>query len=176
MIPQAQFFSKLPFGNLKYYYKMVTGYINNKVEPLYNGHLWGQKNVAVVERWPLWEGRGVIWQKFVWGVQHVYCVKFMLTVYHNVNPITNNIQRDEIHNLNNVLNENVNVTKWTSIVDNLCLLQQYKLMKHNQNTIPWVVINMPYWSIFVTIPDFFISHWKTGCCWEVILPVDDMLY
>ena len=50
MIPQAQFFSKLPFGNLKYHYKMVTGYINNKVEPLYNGHLWGQKNVAVVER------------------------------------------------------------------------------------------------------------------------------
>ena len=35
----------------------------------------------------------------------------MLTVYHNVNPITNNIQRDGIHNLNNVLNENVNVTK-----------------------------------------------------------------
>ena len=41
-----------------------------------------------------------------------------------------------VHNLNNVLNENVNVTKRTSIVDNLCLLQQYKLMKHNQNTIP----------------------------------------
>ena len=44
-------------------------------------------------------------------MQNVYCAKFMLTVYHNVNPITNNIQRDEIHNLNNVLNENVNVTK-----------------------------------------------------------------
>ena len=115
-----------------------------------------------MERWPLWEGRGVIWQKFFWGVQHVYCAKFMLTVYHNVNPIINNIQRDEIHNLNNVLNENVNVTKWTSIVDNLCLLQQYKLMEHNQNTIPWLVINVPYGSIFVTIPDFFISHWKTG--------------
>ena len=100
----------------------------------------------------------------------------MLTVYHNVNPITNNIQRDGLHNLNNVLNENVNVTKWTSIVDNLCLLQQYKLMEHNQNTIPWLVINVPYGSIFVTIPDFFISHWKTGCCWEVILPVDDTLY
>ena len=99
----------------------------------------------------------------------------MLTLYHNVNPIINNIQRDEIHNLNNVLNENVNVTKWTSIVDNLCLLQQYKLMEHNQKTIPWLVINMPYGSIFVTIPDLFISHWKTGRCWEVILPVDDTL-
>ena len=35
----------------------------------------------------------------------------MLTVYHNVNPIINNIQRNEVLNLNNVLNENVNVTK-----------------------------------------------------------------
>ena len=43
----------------------------------------------------------------------------MLTVYHNVNPIINNIQRDEIHNLKNVLNENVNVTKQTSIVDKI---------------------------------------------------------
>ena len=126
-----------------------------------------------MERWPLWEGSGVIWQKFFGGVQHVYCAKFMLTVYHNVNPIINNIQRDEIHNLNNVLNENVDVTKWTSIIDNLCLLQQYKLMEHNQKTIPWLIINVPYGSIFVTIPDFFISHWKTGRCWEVILPVDD---
>ena len=82
---------------------------------------------------------------------------------------------DTQNNLNNVLNENVNVTKWTSIVDNLCLLQQYKLMEHNQKTIPWLVINVPYGSIFVTIPDLFISYWKTGCCWEVILPVDDTL-
>ena len=49
-------------------------------------------------------------------------------------------------------------------------------MEYNQNTIPWLVINVPYGSIFVTIPDFFISHWKTGRCWEVILPVDDTLY
>ena len=28
--------------------------------------------------------------------------------------------------LNNVLNQNVKVTKRTSIVDNLCLLEQYK--------------------------------------------------
>ena len=82
---------------------------------------------------------------------------------------------DTQNNLNNVLNENVNVTKWASIVDNLCLLQQYKLMEHTQKMIPWLVINMPYGSIFVTIPDLFISHWKTGRCWEVILPVDDTL-
>ena len=82
----------------------------------------------------------------------------MLTLYHNVNLIINNIQRDEIHNLNNVLNESVNVTKWTSIGDNLCLLQQYKSVERNQNTIPWLVINVPYGSIFVTIPDFFISR------------------
>ena len=49
---------------------------------------WGQKKVAIVERWPLWEGRGVIWQiNYFLGVQHTYCAKFMLTVPHNGNPL-----------------------------------------------------------------------------------------
>ena len=30
----------------------------NTVEPIV--HTWGQKKVVVVERWPLWAGRGVI--------------------------------------------------------------------------------------------------------------------
>ena len=30
----------------------------NTVEPIV--HTWEQKKVAVVERWPLWAGRGVI--------------------------------------------------------------------------------------------------------------------
>ena len=59
-----------------------------------------------------------------WGVQHVYCARFMLTVSHNVNPIINNIYKNKIHkkNLNNVKNLNVKMTKRTSIVYNSCLL------------------------------------------------------
>ena len=83
--------------------------------------------MAVVERWPFCGGRGVIWQISFRGEQHVYGAKFVLTVSHNVNPIINNVQRDQNTQkyLNNVLNQNVNVTKQTSIMDNLCLLQQY---------------------------------------------------
>ena len=33
-------------------------------------------------------------------------------------------------------------------------------MKHNQNTMPRLVINAPYGSNFVIIPDFFISRRK----------------
>ena len=43
---------------------------------------WGHKKVAVVERWPLWEGRGVIMTKFCQGSKtclscqiHAYCIK-----------------------------------------------------------------------------------------------------
>ena len=36
----------------------------NTVKPLHKGRPWGQKKVAVVERRPLWEGRGVTWQFF----------------------------------------------------------------------------------------------------------------
>ena len=42
--------------------------------------------MAVVERWPLWRGRGGI---LVRRVKQVYRVKFMLTVFHNGNPIVN---------------------------------------------------------------------------------------
>ena len=131
-----------------------------------------------VERGPLWGGRGVIWQNF-FKEYNMFIVLSSCLLYPIMSIICNHkwyTERwDTQNNLNNVLNENVNVTKWTSIVDNLCLLQQYKLMEHNQKTIPWLVINVPYGSIFVTIPDFFISYWKTGRCWEVILPVDDTL-
>ena len=34
-------------------------------------------------------------------------------------------------------------------------------MEHYQNTMPQLTINAPYGSNFVTIPDFFISRWKT---------------
>ena len=46
------------------------------------------------------------------GVQHVYCAKFMLTVSRNGNPIIM-IYRDKIYkeNFNNVLNQNVIMTK-----------------------------------------------------------------
>ena len=37
---------------------------------------WGQKKVAVVDRGPLWRGRGVIYDKFVLGSAIV--AKFML--------------------------------------------------------------------------------------------------
>ena len=33
---------------------------NGTVEPLHNGHLGDRKKMAVVERWPLWGGMGVI--------------------------------------------------------------------------------------------------------------------
>ena len=33
----------------------------------------------------------------LWGVQHVSCATFLLTVSHNVNPIINNIQRDKLY-------------------------------------------------------------------------------
>jgi len=61
---------------------------------------------------------------FFQGVQHVYGAKFVLTVSHNVNPIINNVQRDQNTQkyLNNVLHQDVNVTKQASIMDNLCLL------------------------------------------------------
>ena len=41
------------------------------------------KKVAVVQRWPLWGGRGVIWEMIFREIQHVYCVKLMVTVCHN---------------------------------------------------------------------------------------------
>ena len=41
----------------------------------------GIEEMAFLERWLLWGGRGVKWHlSFFLGVQHVYCVKFMLTV------------------------------------------------------------------------------------------------
>ena len=95
-------------------------------------------------------------------VQHVYCATFMLAVSHNVNPIIYTEYTEK--NLNNILNQNVNVTKRAkfatfaiSIVDILCLLQKYKW-----NTIkirlPRLMIDVPYASNFMTILDLFISR------------------
>ena len=62
-------------------------------------------------------------------MQHVYFATFLLTVSHNVS-IINDLQRDKVHKkLNDVLNQNVDATKRTSIVDNLFLPQQYKYNK-----------------------------------------------
>jgi len=78
--------------------------------------------------------------------------------------------------LNNVLNQNVNMTTKRarlsafviSIVDNLCVQQQYKW-----NTIkvrlPRSIFNVPYGSNFATILDYFISRLKkSGHCRVVI--------
>ena len=69
--------------------------------------------MGVVEKWTLWRGRDVIRQIFLWEVQHVYCAKFMLAISHNGNSIIYNIYRQNLHrkNMNNVLSQNVNVTK-----------------------------------------------------------------
>jgi len=45
----------------------------------------------------------------------------MLAASHNVNPVINNLERDKIHKKIECLK-----SKRTSIVVNLCLLQQYK--------------------------------------------------
>ena len=81
-------------------------------------------------------------------VQHVYCAKFMLTVSHNVRE-RENTQKILINNLN----QNVNMTKPTRIVDNSRLLRQYKW-----NTIKiqllQLIINAPYGVNFMSILTF----------------------
>ena len=87
-------------------------------------------------------------------VQHVYCANFMLTVSHNVRE-RENTQKILINNLN----QNVNMTKPTRIVDNSRLLRQYKW-----NTIKirllQLIIKCAIWSKlnFHVHFDFFISH------------------
>ena len=58
----------------------------------------------------------MLYDQFFRGVRHVYCAMFMLTVYRNGNPIIN-IYRDKTYKENfiNVLNENVIMTKRTSL-------------------------------------------------------------
>ena len=81
---------------------------------------WGRR------KWPLWGGRGVIWQFF-------FCAKLMLIVSHNGNPIIYNNYVKKHY----TTNQKFNVTKRASfaifaisIVNNLhvCLLQQYKCL------------------------------------------------
>ena len=88
----------------------------------------------------------------------------MPTVSHNGNPIII-YNRDKMHKkLNvNIFFEVRNIIT-ISIVDNSCLLQQYKW-----NTIkirlPQLIINVSYGSNFMTILDFFINcEKKTGRC------------
>ena len=71
------------------------------VQPLNNGHLWAGESQAVVEKWPLWGGRGVIRQILIkeYNIFIVLCscllcpkmlqyffffATFMLTVSHDV--------------------------------------------------------------------------------------------
>ena len=81
-------------------------------------------------------------------VQHVYCAKFTLTVSHNVRE-RENTQKILINNLN----QNVNMTKPTRIVDNSRLLRQ-----HKWNTIKirllQLIINAPYGVNFMSILTF----------------------
>ena len=92
---------------------------------LHSGHLGDRR------KWPLWGGRGAIWQ-FILGVYNMFIVPiFMPTVSHNGNPSTKMIYRAKIHKNN--LNQMANVTKRArlptfvlSIVDNnSCLMEQY---------------------------------------------------
>ena len=54
---------------------------------------WGPKKVAVVERWPLWGGGGVIWQ-FLLGENNMYIMpSSCLTFCNHGNPIINDHQR-----------------------------------------------------------------------------------
>ena len=62
---------------------------------------WGQKKVALVKRWPLWEGRGVIWQIFFWEYNILIvlssCLLYPIMVIHSLFII-------EIKCINNVNN------------------------------------------------------------------------
>ena len=49
--------------------------------------------------------------------------------------------------------------------DNLCLLQQYKWNKIKMR-LPWLIINAPHGSNFMTILDFFISRLKKPAVFE----------
>ena len=98
----------------------------------------------------------------------------MPTVSHNGNPIII-YNRDKMHKkLNvNIFFEVRNIIT-ISIVDNSCLLQQYKW-----NTIklqlPQLIINVSYGSNFMTILDFFMNCEKKLAVVEVILAVGDTL-
>ena len=138
---------------------------------------WGQKKVVIVERWPLWGGRGAIWQ-FILGVYNMFIVPiFMPTVSHNGNPSTKMIYRAKIHKNN--LNQIANVTKWArlptfvlSIVDNSCLMQPVL----NGTQSKWLQQSSMHHSDrsnFMTI--IMQSLKKTGHCQEVTLAVGDVL-
>ena len=49
-------------------------YFNLQLNHSTTATFWGQKKVPVLERWPLWGGRGVIWRLFLYfpKVQPVY--------------------------------------------------------------------------------------------------------
>ena len=81
--------------------------------------------------------------------QHVYCTNFMVTVSHNGNPIV------ETKLKKNRLNEQGFSVFAISIVENLCLLQQYKW---NTIKIQLHAVIRPYGSILMNILDFFISR------------------
>ena len=44
---------------------------------------WGQKKVAVVERWSLWRDRGVIWHLFLFLGCNIFCQKILILAHQN---------------------------------------------------------------------------------------------
>ena len=97
----------------------------NTVEPLYNGNLGDRRKC------PPWRGGrygelGLSYDKFILGSTTSVMV-ISSCLLHPIMSIQSKIIYREIAQKNlNVLKQNVNATKRTSIVDNLCLLQQYK--------------------------------------------------
>ena len=96
--------------------------------------LLGQKKEPVVDRLLLWGGRGVIWWFFLGSTTCLLCWVHACCTSYNGNPIIYNTRvwriTDKIHKKTW---QNVNVTKQarfatlaSSIIDNLCLIQQYK--------------------------------------------------
>ena len=126
---------------------------------------WEQKKLAVVERWPLRGGRGVIGQNF-FREYNIFIV-LISCLLHSIMVLQSYIIHcsDKIHKKSNNLFESkcLDVTKRArfaafaiSIVDNLCcLLQQFK-WSTIKIQLTWI-INAPYASNVMTILDFFIN-------------------
>ena len=86
---------------------------------------WEKKKVAVVERWPLLRGRGVIWQIFLESTTYLLCY------------VTKRARFAAFA---------------VSIVDNLCLLQSEYKWSTVKIQLPRLI--MPYASNVMTILDF----------------------
>ena len=102
-----------------------------------------------VERWPLWGGRGVFGSTTCF-----FCVTFMLTVSHNHDNLIYCVEIKYMKSLNNVLNQNVNVTKRVrfvtfaiSIVHKFSYCSSLNKNKKIKIRLPRLIINVQYGSI-----------------------------